>query len=159
MHISNMLRDKLIYYYKNKITNNFEFINNNIDIFIKNDLNSIFSEVYNNKIFNNYFNIKLNLVNESFSNIHKNDTLYDYLNYSDLIYIDYDKKNNLSINNLTNVINNIESIIEEDFSNLTFNFNYSKYNFNIVKLRNSLYYTKKLINLFDNLDIEPPFSK
>ena len=157
--LSNILKSKFIQCYKNKIKNNFEFINNTTDIFIKNDLNNIFSEAYVNKIFNNYFNIKLNIINESLSKIKSNYSIYDYLNFSDLIDMDFDKNNNLTKNNLTGVINNIESIIQNDFSNLTFDSNYSKYNFNIVKLRNSIYYTKNLINLFENLDIDPQFNE
>lgn len=157
--ISNILKNKMLYYYKNKTKINFELIKNTTYFYLKNDLNSIFSESYNNKIFDDYLNIKLILINESFNDIQSNITLYDYENYSDILNIEYENNNSLLINNLTTIINNLESIIEDDFSNLTFGLNYSKYNFNIIKLRKSINYTKNLIDSFENMNIDPQINE
>ena len=150
-NFSKKLKEEILQNYNNKIINHIELINNYSLIFTKNNYNFITNEIFPNKIFNEYFEIKFGIINTSFVEINFNDS---FNNYS-FISIEYDKNNNKIIDNLTKFIDDIESIIYENFTNYTYLItDYSKYNFYIIKLREAIYYSRNALNLFEDLEFK-----
>ena len=153
-NFSDKIENTIIQNFNNKITNHIDLINNYSIVYTKNNYNYIQTEIYSNKIFSEYFNIKLGIINNSFEDIYMDNQLKN--NETNNIYpIEYDNENNLMIENLTKSIDDIESIINENFTNYTYKYiDYSKYNFDIIKLRTSIYYSKNILDSFENLNIK-----
>jgi hypothetical protein len=96
---SNKIQNEINYYYKQKIINHIELIKNYSIVYMQNNFNAIKNEVYPKKIFAEYFNTKLGVINSSLEEIKTDDELenqtesFDSLEY-DLLFFVYN--NNLS---------------------------------------------------------------
>ena len=151
---SDKIKNTIIQNYNNKITNHIDLINNYSIVYTKNNYNYIQTEIYPNKIFSEYFNKKIGIINNSFEDIYKDNQLKNN-EINNTYPIEYDNDNNLIIENLSKSIDDIESIIYENFTNYTYKYiDYSKYNFDITKLRTSIYYSKNILDSFEQLDIK-----
>ena len=64
-NFSNKIQNEINYFYKQKIINHIELIKNYSIAHIKNNFNFIQNEIYPKKIFSEYFNTKLGIINSS----------------------------------------------------------------------------------------------
>jgi len=138
---------------KVKIINDF-FNNINIE-----KLNNIDNNILNNFNYDNPINIILYNISEFIHNFEKviNDTFIIIDNNSDNsdIYINESLIDNSTINESNYLLNN-ESFNDSQINGTQKEKKISNYNFNIIKLKNSIYYSKNIIknlyNLFDEFN-------
>ena len=148
---SEKIKNQINQNYNNKISNHINLINNYSIIYTKNNFDFIQSEIYPNKIFSEYFDRKLGIIQSSFEDIYIDNKLNNEINT--INPIEYEEENNLIIEKITRSVEDIDLIIKNNFTNYTFKIiDYSKYNFDIVKLRTSIYYIKNILDSFENLN-------
>ena len=147
-NFSNKIQNEINYYYQQKITNHIELIKNYSIAYMKNNFNFIQNEVYPKKIFAEYFNTKLGIINSALEDINKEDELENKEESFDSL--EYDSKNNLIIENISKSVDDFDLLIYENFTNYTYKItDYSKYNFDITKLRTAIYYSQNALKLFE----------
>ena len=173
---SDSIKDNINFIYKSKVANIIKSTNNYIENYINFDYNYILSKINANNIIDKYYYSKYKTINKTFTIFLNNlKSIKDNKINDDNLYLNQDNYNNhinTIISNTSNFIEYLEELINQTFipeicqviDNETIcikekkklSSEYSKYNYNIVKLRNGIYYTKKLIenwnSLLDNFD-------
>ena len=163
------------YIYSKRIKYIIKSTNIYINNFIKNDINYIKANINSSNIFDHFYLIKFEQLDDLYNNCISNNDINAF-NDTEISIFDeqnYINKINSNLDYINDFILFLENEIEQFFLSTvcenntgpfnneticrdvqrTFNPMYSKYNYNIVKLRNGIYYTKTLLEninlLFD----------